>query len=61
METRLAGTRLVRVHKSAIVNLAHVRKLKPLPYGDHSLELMENTAGRVGRAYREKLASLLDT
>jgi two-component system LytT family response regulator len=61
MEARLAGTRLVRVHKSAIVNLAHVRKLKPLSYGDHSLELMENTAVRVGRAYREKLASLLDT
>ncbi len=61
MEARLAGSRLTRVHKSAIVNLAHVRKLKPLSYGDHSLELMENTAVRVGRAYRDKLAALLDS
>lgn len=60
MESRLTGTRLVRVHKSAIVNLAHVRKLKPLAYGDHSLELVENTAVRVGRAYRKELAALLN-
>ena len=59
MEARLDATRFVRVHKSAIVNVEQVRKLKPVHYGDHALETSDGSAIRVGRAYRGKLASLI--
>ncbi len=61
MEARLDVARFVRVHKSAIVNVEHVRKLKPVHYGDHALETSDGSAIRVGRAYRSKLASLINT
>ncbi len=59
METRLPPGRFVRVHKSAIVNVDHVRKLKPIHYGDHALETNDGSSIRVGRGFRDKLATLI--
>ncbi|MDI1320795.1 MAG: LytTR family DNA-binding domain-containing protein [bacterium] len=59
LAARLDATRFVRVHKSAIVNVEHVRKLKAIHYGDHALETSDGSAIRVGRAYRDKVASLI--
>ena len=55
VEAKLDSPRFMRVHKSAIANLDHVRKLKPVHYGDHALEMDNDHAVRIGRAYREKL------
>ncbi len=54
-EQKLDARKFMRVHKSAIVNIDHVRKLKPVHYGDHALEMDSNNSVRIGRAYREKL------
>jgi two-component system LytT family response regulator len=59
MEERVDTGRFCRVHKSAIVNLGHVRKLKSLPYGDRALELTDGTEVRVGRKYWEPVAARL--
>jgi len=55
LEQKLGSPRFVRVHKSAIVNLDHVRKLRGIHYGDHAVEMDNGSSVRIGRTYREKL------
>jgi len=52
---RVPPGRFVRVHKSAIVNLAFVRRLESIHSGDYRLELVDGTVLRVSRSYREHL------
>ena len=42
----------VRVHRSAIVNIPHVRQIEPLTSGDQRLTLSDGTALKVSRTYR---------
>lgn len=56
---RVDPARFVRVHKSAIVNLAFVRRLEPIYSGDYRLELQDNTVLRVSRNYRTALRAAL--
>lgn len=49
----------VRVHKSAIVNLRHVRRLVPLDSGDYRLELHDGTPVRVSRNFFPQLKQTL--
>lgn len=58
LEQRLDPAHFIRVHKSALVNLAKVRKLTPIAYGDHVLEMEGGTRVRVGRAFRDKIAAV---
>ena len=51
----LDTARFVRVHRSAIVNLAFVRELEPLASGDQRLVLSDGTELRVSRTYRPAL------
>jgi two-component system LytT family response regulator len=51
----LDGGRFVRVHRSAIVNLAFVREVEPLASGDQRLVLNDGTELRVSRTYRPAL------
>jgi two-component system LytT family response regulator len=51
----LDAARFVRVHRSAIVNLAFVRQLEPLASGDQRLVLSDGTELRVSRTYRPAL------
>jgi two-component system LytT family response regulator len=51
----LDAARFVRVHRSAIVNLACVRELEPLASGDQRLVLNDGTELRVSRTYRPAL------
>ncbi len=57
--TRAAGGRFVRVHKSAIVNLAFVRRLVPLSSGDYRLDLLDGAPVRVSRNYVGQLKDAL--
>lgn len=52
---RATSGSFVRVHKSAIVNLRHVRRLIPLDSGDYRLELHDGTPIRVSRNYFPQL------
>jgi two-component system LytT family response regulator len=47
--------RFVRVHRSAIVNIACVREVEPLASGDQRLVLSDGTDLRVSRTYRSEL------
>ncbi|HEY0864044.1 MAG TPA: LytTR family DNA-binding domain-containing protein [Lacunisphaera sp.] len=56
---RVPPGRFIRVHKSAIVNLAFVRRLESIHSGDYRLELTDGTVLRVSRTYREQLRRAL--
>jgi len=51
--------RFVRVHRSAIVNVAYVREVEPLASGDQRLVLSDGTELRVSRTYRGALEERL--
>ncbi len=51
----LDAARFVRVHRSAIVNLAFVREVEPLASGDQRMVLNDGTELRVSRTYRPAL------
>jgi two-component system LytT family response regulator len=55
LESRLDPAQFVRVHRSALVNVAAVRELKTLFHGDLELQLRGGSAVRVGRSYRTGL------
>lgn len=48
----LAPAGFVRVHRSAIVNLAAVREVRPLAVGDHEIVLASGTVVRLSRSFR---------
>jgi len=49
----------LRVHKSAIVNLRHVRRLTPLRSGDYQVELLDGSSVRASRNYFAQLKRAL--
>lgn len=51
--------RFVRVHKSHIVNLAHVVAMNPKPGGGHELLLSDQSSTPVGRTYRRNVMTRL--
>ncbi|MFW6078048.1 MAG: LytR/AlgR family response regulator transcription factor [Gemmatimonadota bacterium] len=55
MEARLDPRRFVRVSRSAIVNLARVREVRPLSNGTHVVRLRDGATVRASRRYGEKL------
>jgi len=55
----LDADRFLRVHRSAIVNLSHVRSMQPLTSGDQRLVLSDGTELRVSRRYRAVLEERL--
>jgi len=59
LELRLDGTRFVRVHRSAIVNLDRIRELQPWFRGDYRVILRDGTELTLTRSHRNKLESRL--
>jgi two-component system LytT family response regulator len=55
LEQRLRGSQFVRVHRSAIVNLAHVRTVHPDVNTEPGLVLYDGTQVRLSRRRRRKL------
>jgi len=55
----LDAREFVRVHRSAVVNIARVRELAPLASGDGQVRLADGTQLRVSRGYRAGLETLL--
>lgn len=44
----------IRIHRSTIVNLDRIRKLKPLLYGEYAVELRDGTTLAISRGYKEQ-------
>jgi two-component system LytT family response regulator len=60
LEKRLDAARFVRVHRSAIVNLAKVRELTVTPSGTYSAILQNGNSCRLSRSGRERLGRILE-
>jgi Response regulator of the LytR/AlgR family len=59
MESRLPGHAFVRIHRSAIVNLDHVRELQPWFHGEYIVILNDGTKLTASRAYAPRLRQLI--
>jgi len=59
MEAQLDPKKFRRVHRSAIVNIEHIKELQPLFSGEHSILLEDGTKLTLSRNYKEKLFELL--
>jgi two-component system LytT family response regulator len=58
-EAKLDPSRFVRVHRSAIVNLDHVRRLEPHAHGEYVITLADGTRLTSSRAHGARLHALL--
>jgi two-component system, LytTR family, response regulator len=59
MEARLPGTRFVRIHRSAIVNVSRVRELVPHTNREYLIVLHDGTRLKLSRSFRERVETLL--
>jgi two-component system LytT family response regulator len=59
MEERLAPHGFVRVHRSALVGLDHVREVRPTSHGDAVIVLRDGTRVRLSRSRRERFEGIL--
>jgi two-component system LytT family response regulator len=59
MEKDLDPYAFCRIHRSTIVNLAHVRELRTDSNGEYEVVLKDATALRLSRGYRQALQTLL--
>jgi two-component system LytT family response regulator len=58
IENSLDPKRFVRIHRSYIVNLQHIKGLWALPHGQYILELASGERLSSGRTYGEKIRTL---
>jgi two-component system, LytTR family, response regulator len=59
LEARLPGSAFLRVHRSVIVNTAHVRAAEPFDQGDQLLILRNGKRITSGRSYRKAVQDFL--
>ena len=57
-EARLALSGFVRIHRSTLVNIRHVRELQPLSKGEFTVVLLDGTQLKLSRNYRFALERL---
>jgi two-component system LytT family response regulator len=53
LEERLSSRNFLRIHRSRIVNFDQVCRIKPLLYGDYTVELHDGTKLTLSRSYRD--------
>lgn len=58
-ERKLDPAKFLRIHRSYVVNLDHVRRVETALYGDYSVFMADGTKLRLSRNYRAKLKTLL--
>jgi len=58
VEARLPAERFVRISRSSIVNVEHIRELHPLLHGEYAVVLQNGMELSLTRGYREKLRQL---
>ena len=59
MAEKLDPTLFMRVHRSTIVNLNHVKEMKPLNSGDYEILMDDERRLTLSRAYRNQLRQML--
>ena len=61
IESRLDPKEFARIHRSTVVNLARVRRLKDWFNGECLVVLLDGTELKVSRRHRRRLETLLET
>lgn len=61
LASTLDASRFVRVHRSAIVNLDHVREVQPVASGDQQILLTSGASVRLSRNFRESFSAQMVT
>ena len=59
MEHKLDAAKFLRIHRSFLVNLEHVRKVEVALYGDYAVFMSDGSKLRLSRNYRSKLKALI--
>jgi two-component system LytT family response regulator len=59
MSEKLESFSFMRVHRSTMVNLNHVREMRPLESGDYEIIMDDSTRLLLSRGYRMRLNELL--
>jgi len=59
LEQMLRPDLFVRIHRSTIVNVEHVRELRPLAHGDYSVFLRDGVEFTLTRSYRRRVHELV--
>jgi two-component system, LytTR family, response regulator len=60
MEARLDPELFIRIHRSAIVNVDHIRELQPWLHGEYVVMLDDGTRLSASRVFSDRLDSLID-
>ena len=61
LEQMLRSDLFIRIHRSLIVNIEHVRELRPLAHGDYSVFLRSGVELTLTRSYRRRVHELVPT
>lgn len=59
LEKMLRSDLFIRIHRSTIVNVEHVRELRPLAHGDYSIFLGNGVELTLTRSYRRRVHELV--
>lgn len=60
LEDRIDPAKFLRIHRSTLVNLEHVKKVTPALYGDYTVVMSDDTKLRLSRKNRGKLKRLIN-
>ena len=60
LENKLHPDKFVRIHRSTIVNIDHIKALEPFYNGSYIVTLADGTELRLSRSRREKLLSVIN-
>jgi two-component system LytT family response regulator len=59
MEQKLDGSRFLRIHRSFLVNVQHIKRVAPALYGDHTVYMSDGSKLRLSRNFRSKLKTFI--
>src|SRR5262249_11238617 len=60
LEQCLPSTRLLRIHRSLLVNIERIREIQPWFQGDWIVVLSEGTRLQTGKSYRSKVREFIE-
>ena len=60
LEAQLPSDKFMRISRSSMVNLDHVKELQPLFYGDYAVIMQNGSRLNMSRNYRDRLGAFLD-
>jgi two-component system LytT family response regulator len=60
LESQLDPSCFLRIHRSIIVSIKHIKEMQPLFHGDYEIVLKDGTKLTSSRSHRDKLQSLLE-